>query len=168
MWEWLFSHPAPPGAIFLAEMLSPIAANPIYITGPFFCWGLYGSIYGVAPGAAAAILIGIPVSAATACVGKASEIGVMLRFSMRSRGAMIGFKSWVGYASMLLLVATAASMPKVVNALGGFLQPLAISLPWPWLGWFVGARPDGSFSFISGMIACWLLAVVMVAGGMWY
>jgi hypothetical protein len=168
MWEWLFSHPAPPGAIFLAEMLSPIAANPIYITGPIFCWFLYGFIYGVAPGAAAAILIGAPISAAAACVGKAFEIGIMLRFSVRSRGAIIGFKSWVGYASMLLFVAAAFSMPKIVNALGVYFQPVAISLPWPWLGWFVGARTDGSFSFISGMIACWLLAVVMVAGGVWY
>jgi hypothetical protein len=25
MWEWLFSHPVPPGAVFFAEMLSPIA-----------------------------------------------------------------------------------------------------------------------------------------------
>ncbi|MBO0860225.1 MAG: CPBP family intramembrane metalloprotease [Chloracidobacterium sp.] len=168
MWEWLFSHPAPPGAIFLAEMLSPIAANPIYITGPFFCGVLYGSIYGAAPGAVAAILIGVPVSAATACVGKASEIGIMLRSSVRSRGAIIGFKSWVGYASMLLFIAAALSMPKIANALGVYLQPLAISLPWPWIGWFVGARPDGSFSFIYGMIACWLLAVVMIAGGVWY
>src|SRR5713101_3376741 len=30
MWEWLFTHPVPSGAIFLAEMLSPMAANPIY------------------------------------------------------------------------------------------------------------------------------------------
>lgn len=28
MWEWLFSHPVPAGAIFMAEMLSPIAATP--------------------------------------------------------------------------------------------------------------------------------------------
>jgi membrane protease YdiL (CAAX protease family) len=166
MWEWLFSHPAPPGAIFLAEMLSPIAANPIYIAGPFFCGFLYGSIYGAAPGMAAAILVGAPISVATACVGKAFEIGIMLRFSLRSRGAILGLKSWVGYASMVL-IAPAAFAPEIAGALGGFLQPLAI-LPWPWLGWFVGARPDGSFSFISGMIACWLAAVVMTACGVWY
>jgi hypothetical protein len=39
MWEWLFSHPVPPGAVFLAEMLSPMAANPIYwgAFSPEFC-----------------------------------------------------------------------------------------------------------------------------------
>ncbi|HEX2489612.1 MAG TPA: CPBP family intramembrane glutamic endopeptidase [Blastocatellia bacterium] len=168
MWEWLFSHPAPPAAIFLAEMLSPIAANPIYLTGPFFCGFLYGSIYGAAHGLAAMILVGAPISVATACVGKAFEIGIMLRFSMRSRGAMIGLKSWVGYASMLLFAPAALAMPQIAGALGRFLQPLATSLPWPWLGWFVGARPDGSFSFISGIIACWLAAIVMIAGGVWY
>src|SRR5262249_54622340 len=36
IWEFLFSHPVPAGAIFLAEMLSPIAANPIYWGGPLF------------------------------------------------------------------------------------------------------------------------------------
>jgi hypothetical protein len=36
MWEWLFSHPVPAGAIFMAEMLSPIAANPIYYSAPLF------------------------------------------------------------------------------------------------------------------------------------
>src|SRR5205085_7340371 len=34
MWEWLFSHPVPAGAVSLAEMLSPLAANPIYWTAP--------------------------------------------------------------------------------------------------------------------------------------
>jgi membrane protease YdiL (CAAX protease family) len=168
MWEWLFSHPAPPTAIFLAEMLSPIAANPIYLTGPLFCGFLYGSIYGAAPGMAAAILIGAPISVATACVGKAFEIGIMLRFSLRSRGAMLGLKSWIGYASMVLFAPAALAMLRIVGALGGVLQPLATSLPWPWLGWFVGARPDGSFSFITGMITCWLAAIVMVAGSVWY
>jgi len=69
---------------------------------------------------------------------------------------------------MLLFAPAALAMPQIAGALGRFLQPLATLLPWPWLGWFVGARPDGSFSFISGMIACWLAAVVMIAGGVWY
>src|SRR5262245_29859576 len=168
MWEWLFSHPAPPAAIFLAEMLSPIAANPIYLTGPVFCGFLYGYIYDVATGMAAAILIGAPISVATACVGKAFEIGIMLRFSLRSRGAMIGLKSWVGYTSMVLFAPVALAMPRIVGTLGMFLQPLATLLPWPWLGWFVGAQADGSFSFITGMVTCWLAAVVMIAGSVWY
>ena len=50
----------------------------------------------------AAILIGVPVSVAAACVGKALEIGIMLRFPPRSRGALIGLMSWLGYAAMVL------------------------------------------------------------------
>lgn len=46
MWEWLFTHPAPPGGIFLAEMLSPIAANPAYWGAPLFVGFLYGFAYG--------------------------------------------------------------------------------------------------------------------------
>ncbi len=40
MWEWLLAHPVQPGAVFLAEMLSPIAANPMYAGGPLFA-GIY-------------------------------------------------------------------------------------------------------------------------------
>src|SRR5262249_61834306 len=115
-----------------------------------------------------AILTAARFAAATACVGKAFEIGIMLRFSPRSRGAMLGLKSWIGYASMVLFAPAALAMPRIVGTLRGFLQPLATSLPWPWLGWFVGARPDGSFSFITGMITCWLAAIVLVAGSVWY
>ncbi|HEU0186121.1 MAG TPA: CPBP family intramembrane glutamic endopeptidase [Blastocatellia bacterium] len=167
MWEWLFSHPAPPGAIFLAEMLAPIAANPIYITGPIFCGILYGAIYGAGLGMAAVVLAGAPISVAAACMGKAFEIGIMLRFSPRSRGAIIGLKSWVGYASMVLFAPAALAASEIAGALGKFLRPLAI-LPWPWLGWFVGARPDGSFSFLSGIAACLLAAAVMIACGVWF
>ena len=99
MWEWLFAHPVPPGAIFLAEMLSPIAANPIYWGGPLFAGFMYGFVYGAGAGLAAAALIGIPVTIAAACLGKALEIAVILRFSPRTRGAMTGLMSWLGYAS---------------------------------------------------------------------
>jgi membrane protease YdiL (CAAX protease family) len=55
MWEWLFSHPASPGAIFLAEMLTPIAANPIYLTAPIFPGVLFGWAYGWLGGIAGAV-----------------------------------------------------------------------------------------------------------------
>lgn len=167
MWEWLFSHPVKPGAVFLAEMLSPIAANPIYSTGPFFFAFLYGSIYGGGVGIVAAILIGVPVSVAAACVGKALEIGIMLRFPPRSRGALLGLMNWFGYAAMVSLL-VAFALPKIVVTLAGLLQPLATSIPWPWFSWSVGLQSDGSFSFISGMIACWLGSIVMIAGGVWF
>ena len=50
LWEWLFSHPVQPGAVFLAEMLTPIAANPIYWGAPLFPAIVYGIIYGPAWG----------------------------------------------------------------------------------------------------------------------
>lgn len=167
MWEWLFSHPVKPGAVFLAEMLSPIAANPTYSTGPFFFGVLYGSIYGPGIGIAAAVLIGVPVSVAAACVGKALEIGIMIRFPPRSRGALLGLMSWFGYAAMVSLL-LAFAMPRIVGALAGLLRPLATSIPWPLFSWSVGLQSDGSFSFTSGMIVCWLGSLVMIAGGVWF
>ena len=79
MWEWLFTHPAPPGAIFLAEMLSPIAANPIYWGAPLFVATIYTFVYNGAIGLLAGVLIGIPITIAAACLGKACEIAVTLR-----------------------------------------------------------------------------------------
>src|SRR6266496_1026642 len=102
MWEWLFSHPVKPEAVFLAETLSPIAANPIYWGAPLFPAVLYGMIYGPGLGILAFFLIGIPITVAAACLGKALEIGVTLRFPPRTRGAVIGLMSWTGYTSMML------------------------------------------------------------------
>ena len=130
MWEWLFSHPAPPGAIFLAEMISPIAANPVYLTAPLFSGLLYGSAYGFLGGVAAALLVGAPTTIALACLGKAIEINVLLRFSPRSRGAALGLMGWFGYASTLLLLVAAASIEKIVTASAALIEPLA-ALPWP-------------------------------------
>src|SRR4029077_12923206 len=115
MWEWLFAHPVPPGAVFLAEMLSPIAANRIYWSGPLFVGFLYGFAYDPGLAMLAALLIGVPVTIAAACLGKALEVGAILRFSPRSRGAMIGLMSWMGFASMMLFLLGVFVVPKIVT-----------------------------------------------------
>ncbi len=161
MWEWLFSHPAPPGAIFLAEMLSPIAANPIFWGGPLFVGFMYGFVYGPEVGVLAGVLVGVPIALAAACLAKALEIGVVLRFSTRTRGAVIGMMSWLGYASMMLFFVAIVVMPRIVAALGLPLEFIA-RLPWPWLRLFLGGRPDGTFSLINGTLACWIVAVITI------
>jgi membrane protease YdiL (CAAX protease family) len=168
MWEWLFSHPVKPAAVFFAEMLSPIAANPIYITAPLFFVVLYGFTYGAGTGLAAAVLIGVPVAIATACMGKALEIGVILRFPPRTRGALIGFMSWVGYAAMISFLIVAGAIETIVPAVSRVLQPVATLVPWPWFSWAIGLRPDGSFSFVSGMFAWWLFSAVAITGSVWF
>lgn len=40
MWEWLYAHPVSAAAIFTAEMLAPVAANPMYGAAPVFVGGL--------------------------------------------------------------------------------------------------------------------------------
>lgn len=164
-WEWLFSHPVRPGAVFLAEMLSPIAANPIYPTGPLFFGILYGFIYGPELGVAAAILIGVPVSIAAASLGKALEIGVMVRFHPRSRGALIGLMSWLGYTTMVLFIVALAAIPTIVNASVNLLRPVATAIPLPLFSWAMGLQSDGSRSFISGMFFCWLASIGMITSG---
>lgn len=167
MWEWLFSHPVPAGAVFLAEMLSPIAANPIYWCAPLFVIFLYGFAYGPLLGILAGFLIGIPIVVGAACMGKALEIGVVLRFAPRSRGAVIGIMSWLGWASMMLFFLGLAIVPKLITALAQLLSFFTI-LPWPWLRLFLGGQSDGSFSFLVGMVTCWILAVLMIASAVWF
>jgi membrane protease YdiL (CAAX protease family) len=163
MWEWLFSHPVPPGAIFLAEMLSPLAANPIYYSAPLFPGILYGAVYGWRLGVVAAFLIGVPIALAAGCVGKAIEIGVMLRFSPRSRGAIIGLMGSISAISLTLVVIGFASIQRAAASLAGLLQPFS-GMAWPWLGIFLGQRADGSFSFPIGMLSCWAVAAASIGG----
>lgn len=167
MWEWLFSHPVPTGAIFLAEMLSPIAANPIYWGGPLFVGVLYGFIYDPALGLLAALVVGVPVTIAAACLGKALEIAVTLRFAPRTRGAVIGLMSWLGYASLMFFFVGLFFISKLITATANFLTPFT-AVPWPWLGMFLGSQPDGSFSFLSGVFISLMFVVITVAGSVWF
>jgi membrane protease YdiL (CAAX protease family) len=167
IWEWLFTHPVPPGAVFLAEMFSPIAANPVYWGAPLCVGTLYGFVYDPVLGLLAALLIGIPVAIAAACLGKALEIAATLRFSPRTRGAVIGLMSWFGYASLMFFFVGLFFIPKLVTITSNYLAPLTV-VPWPWLGMLLGVRPDGSFSFIWGVFFSVMLASMTVAGSVWF
>jgi len=161
MWEFLFSHPVPYGAVFLAEMLSPLAANPFFYSAPLFAGFLYGFVYGPGYGILAVLAVGIPVTVAASCLGKALEIAVLLRFSARSRGAMIGLMGWLGYATMMVLILCAFASGSIVTASAPALHKLT-ALPWPWLGLFLGRWGNG-FSFPVGAATCWSVAGVVVA-----
>ncbi len=161
MWEWLLSHPIRPGAVFLAEMLSPIAANPLNYGVPLLPGILYGAIYGPLFGALAAFLVGVPLVLAGACLGKALEIGVMLRFPHRTRGAVLGMMGWAGYALTWLLMLTGFAGQDLFGAIGARLDTLTF-LSWPWLGLFLGQHSSGTFSFPLGVLTCWLGCSVAV------
>jgi membrane protease YdiL (CAAX protease family) len=163
MWEFLFSHPVPPGAVFLAEMLSPLAANPIYFSAPLFPGLLYGFAYGLPAGLLAGVIVGIPVTVAAACLGKSLEVAVTLRVAPRSRGAMIGIMGWLGYVTMIGIVLAAVSLGRVFAAMAGPLGFLAV-LPFPYLGWFLGVLPGGQVSLAAGLTVDLLLSVIIIAG----
>jgi len=161
-WEWLLSHPVRPGAMFCAEMLTPIAANPLFWSAPLMPGFLYGFIYGPGLGILAALVVGIPIAVAAACLGKALEIGALLRFAPRSRGAIFGLMGWLGYTTMALLFVGLFVIEQLATIAAGPLRPLA-GLPWPVLGLVLGQADDGTFSFTAGMLTCWLLSGIVVA-----
>jgi membrane protease YdiL (CAAX protease family) len=182
LWEWIFSHPVPTGAFFLAEILSPIAANPIYWTSPLFPGIVYGAVYGPLRGVLALLLAGIPITVAAACLGKAIEIGVILRFPSRTRGAAIGLMSWIGYSTLMLFFVGIFIVSKVIPLVANFLAPLAPFLS-PFLRLFLGGpwpaavlhatltartyAPPG-FSLFTGVLTCWLASLLVTACAVWF
>jgi membrane protease YdiL (CAAX protease family) len=162
MWEWLLSHPIGAGAAFFAEMLSPLSANPSYWTAPLFAGIVYGAAHGAVAGFAAAFLVGIPVTVAAACLGKALEIGAILRLPVRSRGAVIGILSWFGYASMVSMFFGPSVMPRIAVALGPWLD-VGIEPSWSVVGLFLGLEADGDFSFLRGVLFCWGVSALVIA-----
>jgi membrane protease YdiL (CAAX protease family) len=164
MWEWLLSHPVQPGAVFLAEMLMPLSANSIYWFGPVYVGVIYGLVYGFGLGLVAVFLAGIPVTIGAACLGKAIEIGVMIRFSPRSRGGILGILSWLGYALLLFSFAGFYMLPRLIMAAGKILSLLA-AFPWPWLGLFLGGGFTSEYNFLAGITFCWALGIAMTVAG---
>jgi hypothetical protein len=183
LWEWIFSHPVSAEAVFLGEILAPIAANPVYWTGPLFAGVVYGSVYGILPGMLAIFLAGIPITIAAACLGKGIEVAVILRFSSRTRGAVIGLMSWIGYSTMMLFFFVGLVLvTKLIPLLAKVLIPLAAA-PWPFLRLFLGgpwppalihAIPTGGvlapagFSFVAGVLTCWTASVLVTGCGVWF
>lgn len=160
MWEWLLTHPVHPGAVFLAEMLSPIAANPAYLSAPLFPAILFGITYGAPYGVIALPLIGIPTTIAAACLGKSIEIAVMLRGRVRSRGAVIGLMSWIGYVAFISFLFGAYITPRIINLLGTLLFSLTQKISLPLILPILGKTGTVS-SFWLGALICWLIALAL-------
>ena len=161
MWEWLLSHPVDPRAVFLAEMLSPLAANTFVVTAPIFWIGAFWMAYDNLPLAVAVgLAVGIPISVAAGCLGKTLEIAALLRLAPRSRSAALGMLSWLGYTIYMLTFFVALSPPAIL-AMVRAMAPLAVFGPWPLLGWAFGLQ--GTPAAAKGVAACWLAAAVLIA-----
>lgn len=143
-------------------MLSPVAANPIYWGAPLMPAILYGGLYGILHGLAAAILVGVPVLIRSACVGKAIETAVILRLGPRQRGTALGLMGWLGTITITLIFVCGTARNGIARGAGTVLGPIA-AMPWPWLGLFLGWRPDGASSFRDGVLTCGLASVVISA-----
>ena len=164
MWEWLFSHPVPAAAVFLAELLAPLAANPLCYSAPLFPAIVYGLVYGPLQGVLALLVVGVPLTVAAACMGKALEAAVMLRCTQRTRGAILGIMSWFGSTGLIVLfVGLNEGAGRLVPWVATELWGLG-ALPWPYLDLFLGRLPDGSWSMPRGVLTCELGAALTVAG----
>ena len=160
MWEWLLSHPVSPAAVFCAEMLAPLAANPGLIMAPvFWCVLLFIAGHSLPGALLGGLLIGGPLAVAASCANKACEITAMLRLSPRNRGAVLGLMSWLGYASFIgafFLV----SAPRATAWIEKALLPVAGLWNWSLFGWLLGLHPDGA-SIWSAILLWWGIALAL-------
>lgn len=169
MWEWLLSHPVRPVAAFAADMLSPLMSNPVYFSAPVFWMVVLGNIHGIFGVLFGGIAIGLAFAVAASCLNKALEISAMVRLSPRSRGAVLGLMSWLGYAAMMLPLFT-MNAPALKVLLVKNLAWLASWIPvWPVralvIGW--GETPDVGQAIFSAMVAAGLLLAIAVAVAWW-
>ncbi len=162
MWEWVLSHPVQPAALFCAEMLAPLAANPTFWGAPLMPGILFGFVYGPAFGVLATFVVGIPVAVAAACLAKALEIAAMLRLRPRSRGAVFGLMGWLGTTAASLTFIAWLFIDPLATAIARLLGAAA-RLPWPWLGLMLGRLGAGPPSFLAGALICCLTAGAVAA-----
>lgn len=160
MWEWLFSHPAPPAAIYLAEMLSPIAANPIYVTAPLMPMALFGLVYGIV-GVFAGLVVGVAFTVALACVGRAIEFGLISRLSVRARGAAFGLMNIVGFGALMAALVLGASVFQSAETIATVAQRFAA--PAPAARALIGLAGDGGAAWWRALALDLPLAVVLIA-----
>ena len=155
MWEWLLSHPVRPVAAFAADMLSPLMANPVYFSAPVFWMVVLGSIHGIFGLLFGGIAIGLAFAVAASCLNKALEITAMVRLSPRSRGAMLGLMSWLGYAAMMLPLFT-MNAPALKMLVVKNLAWLASWIPfWPMRALVIGWGTRRTWDKRSSRQWCW-------------
>lgn len=169
MWEWIQSHPVRPVAAFAADLLSPMVANPVYLSAPVF-WGMiFGSIYNPLIGLLLSIPIGLGFSLAASALNKALEISVMLRMAPRNRGAVLGLISWLGYAGMMLpLFSVNAAPVKVFLAQkAAAISAIIPTFPMRWIlvGW--GNEASAWQAGIVGLLAAIALLVFAIGVAWW-
>lgn len=165
MWEWLLSHPIRPAHAFYAELLAPLMANPVYFAALLFPWVLLGSIFGSGPGFGAALCIGLPMAVVTSALNKATETWALLRLGARTRGALLGMISWVGYVAMFapLLTLQVDGLAKPLAQLGAWLDPWFPAWPVRALMWGWGdAR-----SLVEVVISWWVVVAALGALALW-
>lgn len=165
MWEWLLSHPIRPAHAFYTELLTPLMANPVYLAAPVFLWVLFGHVFGTGVGLLAALAAGLPLAVATSALNKAIETTALLRLGVRTRGAVLGVLSWLGYIAMLLplLLLQADGLARPLNDLGAWLAPWFPA--WPLRALFFGW--EEARSLVQVVVSWWGVAAVLGVAAVW-
>lgn len=160
IWEWLFSHPVRPVAAFSAEMFSPLMANPIYFAAPIFWFMIFREFQPLVLAGFTSLLVGLPIAVAASCASKAIEIAAMLRLSERTRGAVLGLLSWIGYVAMMIPLFT-IQLQSAKESLAKVLEPLAAIPLFTWPAHFAIVWSAGDHWWGTVLVA-WLFSGCLI------
>jgi membrane protease YdiL (CAAX protease family) len=108
------------------------------------------------------IVVGAFCAVSAAALNKTLELCAMLKLSVRSRGAVLGLMSWLGYALFITPMFTLGK-PGVFHALVKLLAPIAPALHPNLLWWLLGNWQGDGFSIALATTAAFFGSVVIVA-----
>ncbi len=166
LWGWLFSHPVAPGAVFFAEMLAPLAANPLYWSGPFFFCLLFGEMHGLGVGLCAMVAIGIPCTVAMVTVGKAIETWAMLRVSMKARGVIMGSLWCFGFGSLMAMI-FGYQLPALKGRLLDLMQLVSGWGSSAWVKYLLGYDGEGELALGRTFFLYAVMAMTVTGAAVW-
>lgn len=108
----------------------------------------------------ASLLVGLPIAVAASCASKAIEIAAMLRLSERTRGAVLGLLSWIGYVAMMVPLFT-IQLQSAKESLAKILEPLAAIPLLTWPARFALVWSSGDHWWVT-VLAAWLFSGCLV------
>src|SRR5262249_6755869 len=131
------------------------------------CWVLaFSRVHELNAAVVAGIVVGAAMAVAASCFSKAIEIGAMVRLSPRSRGAVLGIMSWVGYSALVIGLFSLGQRGLLVGLVAA-LDHVTGMLPSRPLRWMLGVTASGTPSIALATATCLTIAATIVVASVW-
>jgi len=147
-----------------------MVANPTYYTAPVYWIILFVPLLDFPGAILPGIIVGVLFAVAAACLNKTLELCAMLKLSVRSRGAVLGFMSWLGYA-LFIVPFFIVRKDGIFAGFSAHLAPLASKFHpdvFRWLfGNWTGHSPSLLLALLTSLGVCSTIVSVCAFVGKW-